>query len=119
MAKVLSQAHIVCLPSYAEGSPRVLIEAASCGRPIVTCDSSGCRDIVRHGENGLLVPVRDPDALARAVEALISDPELRARMGARAREIAVREFDESIVISQMLCLFKETGGARCAGLQLS
>ena len=112
MAKVLTQASIVCLPSYAEGLPRVLVEAASCGRPIVTCDSPGCRDIVRHGENGLLVPIRDPDALARAIEMLISDRELRTRMGSRGREIAVREFDERIVIAQMLSVFKETAGAR-------
>ena len=112
MAKVLTQANIVCLPSYAEGLPRVLVEAASCGRPIVTCDSPGCRDIVRHGENGLLVPIRNPDGLAGAIQTLLSDRELRTRMGARGREIAVREFDERIVIAQVLSVFKETAGAR-------
>ena len=112
MAKVLTQSHIVCLPSYAEGLPRVLVEAASCGRPIVTSDIPGCHDVVRHGENGLLVPIRNPDALARAIEVLVSDTELRARMGACGREIALREFDERLVIAQMLLVFKEAAGAR-------
>jgi len=67
---------------------------------------------VRHGENGLLVPIRNSDALARAIEILISDRELRARMGARGREIVVREFDERIVIAQVLSVFKETAGGR-------
>ncbi|HWY43221.1 MAG TPA: glycosyltransferase family 4 protein [Candidatus Sulfotelmatobacter sp.] len=117
MAKVLTRANIVCLPSYAEGLPRVLVEAASCGRPIVTSDIPGCHDIVRQGENGLLVPIRNPDALARAIEILISDRELRARMGARGREIVIREFDERIVIAQMLSVFKETAGARWPAFQ--
>src|SRR5262249_30273711 len=90
------------------GLPRILVEAASCGRPIVTSDIPGCRTVVRHGVNGLLVPARDSKGLAEAIETLLNDPELRASMGARGRQIAVSEFDERIVITQMLALFKET-----------
>ncbi|MCX6564923.1 MAG: glycosyltransferase family 4 protein [Candidatus Aminicenantes bacterium] len=92
MSAVLAQAHIVCLPTYREGLPKVLLEAASSGRPIVTTDSSGCRDVVRNGENGLLVPVRSTVELADAIQKLIESPELRQKMGARGREIAMNEF---------------------------
>lgn len=61
-----SQAHVVCLPSYREGLPKVLLEAAACGRPIITTDTPGCREIVQHGENGYLVPVRAVTELADA-----------------------------------------------------
>jgi glycosyltransferase involved in cell wall biosynthesis len=67
MDDVYAQTAIVCLPSYREGVPKTLIEAAACGLPIVTSDVPGCREVVRHGENGLLVPVRDAGALARAL----------------------------------------------------
>jgi len=87
MADVFAQSHIVCLPSaYREGVPKVLIEAASCGRPIVTTDMPGCREIVRDGENGILVPPRDGSAVARAVRRLVDDRELRRKMGERGRE---------------------------------
>ena len=87
MHDVLAQAHIVCLPSLREGVPKVLIEAAACGRAIVTTDAPGCREIVRNGENGLLVPVRDSRALAEALRLLIENPPLRAGMGLKGRDI--------------------------------
>jgi glycosyltransferase involved in cell wall biosynthesis len=89
MADTLPRAHIVCLPSYREGLPRVLIEAAACGRPLIAADVPGCREIVRDGRNGLLVPARDGAATAEAIARLLDDPDLRRRMGAAARAMAV------------------------------
>lgn len=107
MPSVFAQANIVCLPSYGEGLPKVLIEAAACARPIVTTDAPGCREVVRQGENGLLVPARDPQSLANALQQLISSPSLRRRMGARGREIAVAEFSEEKVVKETLSLYRE------------
>lgn len=106
MPKVYSQAHIVCLPSYHEGAPKVLLEAASCGRAIVTTDVSGCKEIVRHNENGLLVPPKDPAALAGALKTLIQNPDLRKQMGRRGRQIVLEEFSDEIVVKQTMALYK-------------
>ena len=92
MADTLPKANIVCMPSYREGLPRVLIEAAACGRAIVTADVPGCREIVKNGENGFLVPVRDGSATADAIERLLIDVDLRQRMASRSREIAETEY---------------------------
>lgn len=107
MPEVFHQAHIVCLPSYREGLPKVLIEAAACGRPIVTCDVPGCREVVRHGVNGLLVPARDATALADALAQLLRDPARRMAMGLRARQIAVEEFSVETVIERTLLLYAD------------
>jgi glycosyltransferase involved in cell wall biosynthesis len=107
MKKVLAQANVVCLPSLREGVPKVLIEAAACGRSIVTTDAPGCREIVRNGENGLLVPVRDSKALADALRLLIESAPLRALMGAKGREIAVSEFSVERVIHETLGVYRE------------
>jgi glycosyltransferase involved in cell wall biosynthesis len=93
MPALISQSHIVCLPSsYGEGVPRILIEAAACGRPIVASNSPGCREVVRHGENGLLIPTGDVAALVAAITRLLHDAQLRSAMGKRGREIAIAEF---------------------------
>jgi glycosyltransferase involved in cell wall biosynthesis len=106
MPAVLAQAHIVCLPSYyREGVPKSLIEAASCGRPIVTTDSPGCREIVRDGENGFLVPVRDSAALAAALRKLMGDPPLRRRFGARGRALVLERFTLEKVIADTLAVY--------------
>jgi glycosyltransferase involved in cell wall biosynthesis len=106
MEEVFSQSHIVCLPSfYKEGLPKVLIEAASSGRPIVTTDWPGCREVVRPGENGLLVPPLDPRALADAIRTLVENPSLRERMGRAGREIAVREFSIEHILAQTLGVY--------------
>ena len=108
MPAILSKAHVVCLPSfYGEGVPKVLIEAASCGRPIVTTDTPGCREIVREGENGFLIPPRDIPALAGAIQRLIDDPSLRKKMGERGREMAIRDFSLKRVVSETMGLYKE------------
>jgi glycosyltransferase involved in cell wall biosynthesis len=86
MPSVLQQAHIVCLPShYREGVPKVLIEAASCGRPIVTTDVPGCREIVNHDETGFQVAPKDPEELACRIRNLLDDPNLRREMGRNGR----------------------------------
>ena len=84
---VMAQAHIVCLPSYREGLPKVLLEAASCGKPLVATDVPGCREIVHHGENGFLVKKADVESLAEALKCLIADRDLRESMGRRGRAI--------------------------------
>ena len=107
MHKVLTQAHIVCLPSYREGLPKVLLEAASCGRPIIATDVPGCREIVHNGKNGILVPLKDSIALASAIKELINNSEKRRRMGINGRRLVVSEFSEKIVVSQTLKLYKK------------
>jgi len=106
MPAALNAAHIVCLPSYREGLPRTLIEAAACGRAIVTTDVPGCREVVRHGENGLLVPVRDSAALAEALAVLIDDPERRRTMGARGRAMAEAEFSVERFVAESLDTYR-------------
>ena len=115
MHEVLAQSHIVCLPSLREGVPKVLIEAAACGRAIVTTDAPGCREIVRPGENGLLVPVRDGRALAEALQLLIENADLRASMGLRGREIAVEEFSVERVVNETLGVYQELLAAGANG----
>ncbi len=107
MPAVLAQANIVCLPSYREGLPKVLLEAASCGRPIVTTDVPGCREIMHNGENGFLVPVRSTLELADALQVLIKNPELRKKMGLKGREIVIGEFAVEKVISETLAVYRE------------
>lgn len=113
MPDVLAGAHIVCLPSfYGEGVPKALIEAAACGRPIVTTDMPGCREIVRDGQNGLLVPPREPARLADALARLVGDPALRRQLGARGRERAVAEFGERQVIAATLAIYRQALAGR-------
>lgn len=108
MPALLAESDVVCLPSYREGLPKSLIEAAAAGRPIVTTDVPGCREVVRHGDNGLLVQAGDIDALAHALESLIENPDLRSRMGARGRIRAEQEFGLDAVLQQTLALYRET-----------
>lgn len=111
--QVWRECHIGVLPSfYREGVPKSLLEAAACGRPIVTTDTPGCREIVRDGENGILVPPRDSAALADAIERLAGDPELRARMGARGRKMVEEEFSEERVVEQTFSLYRSLLGDR-------
>lgn len=107
MPAVLTGANVVCLPSYREGLPKALLEAAACARAIVTTDVPGCREVVRHGENGFLVPVRDALALADALEQLLVAPSLRGAMGAAGRRMAEQEFSEEGVIAQILAIYTE------------
>lgn len=97
----------VVLPSYREGLPKGLIEAGACALPLVTTDVPGCREVVTDGVDGLLVPVKNAAALANGIARLHDDPELRARLGAAAREKALREFDERSVISRTIGVYRE------------
>jgi glycosyltransferase involved in cell wall biosynthesis len=107
MPAVLAQSWVVCLPSYyGEGVPKSLLEAAASGRPIVTTDMPGCRDVVLDGETGLLVRPRDADGLARALKTLLADPDLRLRMGAGGRRLAEREFSEAKVAQETLAVYR-------------
>lgn len=103
---VFSSSSIVCLPSfYGEGVPKVLIEAAACGRAIVTTDNPGCRDAVIEGKTGLTVPVRDSKKLAEALTQLIENTELRLSMGLKARKFAEQEFDVNSVVDKHLEIY--------------
>jgi glycosyltransferase involved in cell wall biosynthesis len=103
MPDVYAQSRIVCLPSYyGEGVPRALIEAAACGRPIVTADTPGCREVVHHGVSGLLVPPRAAAPLAAALRELLLDREKCEAMGRRGRELAVAEFSVEHVVEATL-----------------
>jgi len=98
---------IVVLPSYREGLPKVLLEAASCGRAIIATDVPGCREIVEHGINGLLVPPKDVNSLAESMLKLANEPELRLQMGRNGRKKVLREFDEKIVIQKTMEIYKK------------
>ena len=107
MHKVLAQSSIVCLPSYREGLPKVLLEAASCGRVIIATDVPGCREIVHNGENGALVPLKNANSLASAIKKLINNPGKRKIMGTNGRRLVENEFSEEIVVSQTLKIYQE------------
>lgn len=99
-------ADICVLPSYREGVPRTLLEAAAAGKPIVATDVAGCREVVDHSVNGLLVPVCNAGALADAIGRLVVAPSLREEMGVQSRKKAVDEFDVQHVVRQYLELYK-------------
>ncbi len=105
--EIMKQAHVVCLPSYREGLPRVLVEAAASARAIITTDTPGCRDVVRHGENGLLVKPRNSEELASAMEVLINDVELRKKMGSRGREMVEEKYSLTRIIDQTLRVYED------------
>ncbi|MES9943486.1 MAG: glycosyltransferase family 4 protein [Candidatus Thiodiazotropha sp.] len=106
MPAIYSHAHIVCLPSYREGLPKVLLEAAATGRAIVATDVPGCREVVIEEKNGLLVPARQSRPLAEALRRLITNPALRQSMGQQAREMAVAEFSIHYVVERHLDIYQ-------------
>lgn len=117
MPRVLAGASLVCLPSYREGLPKALLEAAASARAIVATDVPGCREIVRPDINGWLVPPRDAHALAAALRAAIAQPGLCARYGAAGRRIVEREFSLDAVIEDTLAVYDELAagtGARAS-----
>jgi glycosyltransferase involved in cell wall biosynthesis len=99
----LAAASVYVLPSlFGEGTPRTILEAMAMGRPIVTTDSPGCRETVRHGRNGFLVPVGDATALAGALERFILSPALIEEMGRESRRIAIEKYDVRSINTVML-----------------
>lgn len=107
MQHVLAASHVVVLPSYREGLPKVLIEAAAVGRAVVTTDVPGCRDAIIDGCTGLLVAPRDAVALATAIRSLVNDPQQLHAFGVAGRELAEKAFDVRDVISTHLQLYRE------------
>jgi glycosyltransferase involved in cell wall biosynthesis len=107
MVAVYFAAHVVCLPSYREGLPTVLLEAAACGCALVTTDVPGCREVVRDGETGLVVPPRDSMALAQALRNIILDRALRERLTAAAQEYVKAEFSAEQVRGSTTKLYRE------------
>ncbi len=116
IGEILALSSIACLPSWNEGLPKFLLEASACGRPLVATDVPGCREVVRHGENGLLVRREAPRELADALQELIEDGSLRQRMGERARSIVEEEFSLDLVIEQHLEVYEALTGSRSFGV---
>lgn len=110
MPAALHAAHLVVLPSYREGLPKVLLEAAACGRAVVTTDVPGCRDAIDPGVTGVLVPVRNAAALADALKGLINDPARCQTMGDAGRALAERAFDVRQVVAAHLRIYQELMG---------
>jgi glycosyltransferase involved in cell wall biosynthesis len=106
MPAIYRDTHIVCLPSYREGLPKVLLEAAASGRAIVTTDVPGCREAVLEGVNGLLVPARESESLGAALKRLITDPELRRSMGQKGRVMAEADFSIEQVVEHHLAIYR-------------
>ena len=107
MPALFASVDAVVLPSYREGLPKGLIEAGASGLPLVTTDVPGCREVVTDGVDGLLVQVRDAATLAAAIARLHDDPALCERLGRAAREKALAEFDERIVLDKTLAVYAE------------
>jgi glycosyltransferase involved in cell wall biosynthesis len=107
MPELYSLMDVVALPSYREGFPRSLMEAAAMSKPLVASDVSGCRQAVVEGENGYLVPVKDSEALASKIKLLLDDASLASRLGARGREIAEERFDVEKVVERLRGFYAE------------
>lgn len=106
MPRLLAGCNLVVYPSYyGEGIPKVLLEAASIGRAMITTDHPGCREAVRDGMNGYLVPIKDVQATAAAIAKILGDDGLRARMGEQSRAMAEAEFDVRIVVEKTLAIY--------------
>lgn len=106
--ELLMKSHIVAFPSYyREGVPKSLIEASAIGRPIITCNSVGCKDVVENAENGYLIEPRDVETLAKRLKRLIDNPTLRHEMGLKNREFAIRDFSIEKVIKVHMELYRE------------
>lgn len=98
----IADSSVYVLPSYREGTPRTVLEAMAMGRAVITTNAPGCRETVINGHNGYLVPVKDADALAEAMQKFIDEPELIAKMGCAARQVAMDKFDVNAVNQMML-----------------
>ena len=119
MEPVYREAALVVLPSYREGLGRALIEAAASARPLIATDVPGCREIVRPGENGILVPAQQAEPLAAAIRTLVGSPDRRARMGQESRRIAVEDFSVEQVAHETFALYAELLASKPAQPQAS
>ncbi|MDB3912011.1 glycosyltransferase family 4 protein [Paracoccaceae bacterium] len=108
MPQGMEAAHVTVLPSYyGEGLPKVLIEAAACGRAVVTTDHPGCRDAIEPNKTGLLVPIKNALALADAIEYLIKNTNVRKRMGAAGRALAEKEFAIEKIVAEHMKIYQK------------
>jgi len=105
MHDVLPQASLIVLPSYREGLPKVLLEAAACGRAVLTTDVPGCRDAVLNNKTGFLVPVRDPQSLTEAILKLVASQNILKDMGAEGRKLAEESFDIVKVVNKHMSIY--------------
>ncbi len=105
--KILFETDILCLPSYREGLPKSLLEGAAVGLPIVTTNTVGCRDVVVDGLNGYLVPIKNSENLAYAIEKLISDDDLRFKMGKESFRMAISKFSNKIINAETISVYNE------------
>jgi glycosyltransferase involved in cell wall biosynthesis len=111
IAEQYAVANIVCLPShYGEGLPKTLVEAAACGRAVITTNHPGCRDAIESEVTGVLVPVKSAHSLADAIQLLIETPERRLHMGKAGRELAEQAFSIDRIVEQHLVIYKELLG---------
>jgi len=110
--ELLMKSHIVAFPSfYREGVPKSLIEASAIGRPIVTTNSVGCKDVVEDGVNGYLIPIKDSEVLADRLKRLIDNKDLRIAMGKKSREFAERDFDVENVVDTHLKIYAKVNSS--------
>ena len=107
VAELYSKSNIACLPSYREGLPKSLVEAAACGRAVITTDVPGCRDAIESNKTGLLVPVNNAVALADAIEYLLENPDVRERMGVAGRALAEKEFAIEKIVAEHMEIFQK------------
>lgn len=117
IAQLMERASVVVLPSYREGLPKVLVEAAACGRAVVTTDVPGCRDAIEPNKTGLLVPVRDAKALAKSIKYLLEHPDERQKLGTAGRALAEKEFAIDRIVHAHMNVYRdlETNKIGCIG----
>ena len=106
MKNLYRKMSVICLPSWREGFPKVLMEAASCGIPVITTDVPGCRDAIIDKKTGFLVPLKNSRVLAKKIETLIKDKKLQKMMGKAGRKLALNKFDLKIIIPQIVNLYE-------------
>lgn len=119
IAALWARCHIAALPSRREGLPKALLEAASLGRPLVATDVPGCRDVAVDGETGLLVPVDDAKALASAIETLVRDSALRAKLGANGRRRVENLFSSTAIGTEIAAIYRDMAELRIADPQFA
>ena len=107
ISKLIKNSTVIVLPSYREGFPKILMEAAACGRPVVTTNVPGCKDAVIKNITGILVPHKNYLALANAIQKLCKDKKRLSRMSIAAREHAVKNFDVKNIVSKHLSIYKK------------
>ena len=103
---LFARSHIICLPSYGEGLPKTLVEAAAASRAIITTNSPGCRDAIIPNKTGLIVPEKNPEKLADALQWLIENPKKIIAMGKEGRKLAEKEYQIEMIIQKHLSIYK-------------